>query len=179
VNSDWALRGDYDAAADFAQARAAGRVAVWAAALQRQDPSYAALVAARARYAAMVAAGGWPAIADGPPLKPGARNPRVAALRTRLAAEGYEAPVEKKADLADAALTRALGLFQAAHGLQANGVLDSQTTAALNVTAQDRLATIDLNLERARWMPYAMPADRIEVDIASATVVLSRAARRP
>jgi murein L,D-transpeptidase YcbB/YkuD len=51
-------------------------------------------------------------------------------------------------------------------------VLDAATTAALNVSAKDRLAAIDVNLERARWLPIALPTQRIEADIAGPQVTL-------
>lgn len=43
-------------------------------------------------------------------------------------------------------------------------MLGPATRAALNVTASDRLAQIDANLERWRWMPRSPPPDRVEVD---------------
>jgi murein L,D-transpeptidase YcbB/YkuD len=172
VNSDWALKAPYDPAADFAQARVEGRIGAWAAALAPKDGAYLALMAARARYAAIVAQGGWQPVPDGPPLKPGAEDPRILALRSRLAVEGYAAPPTKTPDVLDPGLDAALALFQARHGLKPDGVLVAATTTALNVTADARLAAIDLNLERARWLPDPLPPERIEVDIAATEAVL-------
>jgi murein L,D-transpeptidase YcbB/YkuD len=56
-------------------------------------------------------------------------------------------------------------------------VLGPATRAALNVTAQERLAQIEANLGRARWLPRPLPADRIEVDVGSATLRLFRGDR--
>ncbi|HEX5761142.1 MAG TPA: hypothetical protein VF121_18305, partial [Thermoanaerobaculia bacterium] len=49
---------------------------------------YAELRTALAAYRELAAAGGWPEVAAGPTLKPGATGERVAALRQRLAAGG-------------------------------------------------------------------------------------------
>ena len=92
IDKDFALRGDYDPAADFLAARLAGRVPDWAAGLAPTDPAYLALAAARARYAAIVAAGGWAALPAGKTVKAGATDARVPALRDRLALEGYAPP---------------------------------------------------------------------------------------
>jgi murein L,D-transpeptidase YcbB/YkuD len=175
VDRNFALRTPYDAAADFARARASGQVAAWITGMTRQDPGYLALLAARAQYAALAASGGWPQVAAGKPLKPGVADPRAPDLRARLAIEGYvdATPVDPKApDLYTPGLAAALADFQTHHALPADGVLTPATTDALNVSATDRLAAIDLNLQRARWLPMVMPAQRIEVDTAAPDATL-------
>jgi murein L,D-transpeptidase YcbB/YkuD len=175
LDDDFALRGPFDAAGEFAIARASGRLATWLDEQTRRDPAYLALVAARARYEDIDAHGGWGTIAAGKPVRPGLRDPRAAALRQRLAAEGYDAPAPadpKAADLLDPALAKALADFQDHHGLKPDSVLTVQTLAALNVSAHDRLAALDANLERARWLPVTMPDTRIEADLAGPEVAL-------
>jgi murein L,D-transpeptidase YcbB/YkuD len=172
IDANFALRGDYDAAKDFAAARADGRIAAWAASLAPADAQYAALIQARRLYAAAVAAGGWPSLPIGPGLKTGQTAPRVAALRQRLAAEGYVSPVGPDPNVFDQALAAQLAAFQANHGLHPTGVLDAKTLAALNTPADARLAQIDANLERARWEPRQLPPERIVVDIAGQTATL-------
>src|SRR5215469_15117266 len=71
VDAGFALRADYDAAADFDAARKAGRLADWAAGLAPSDPAYAGLVKARGFYAVAVAKGGWTEVPAGKPLKLG------------------------------------------------------------------------------------------------------------
>lgn len=77
-------------------------------------PAYAALRHALARYRALGSAGGWPALADGPALKPGMVDARVALLRQQLQARGDlvvaqnrepPAPVMPRSDLTAASLT--------------------------------------------------------------------------
>jgi murein L,D-transpeptidase YcbB/YkuD len=168
-----ALRPPYNAAADFAAVRRAGRVADWVRGLAPSDPAYQRLVAARGRYATIVSAGGWPIVPPGKPLKPGATDPRAPVLRQRLLAEGYveaasplAAPLVPPSppDLFDPSLAAALRDFQTDHALKADGILTAQTTDALDTPAEARLAAIDANLERERWLPRELPADRIEVD---------------
>lgn len=76
-------------------------------------PAYAGLRDALARYRALGAAGGWPTLADGPALKPGVADGRVALLRQQLQARGdlviagsHEPalPVMPRSDLSPASL---------------------------------------------------------------------------
>lgn len=173
VVDDWGLRpAPYDAAADFAAARTAGRLADWRAGLAPQSQAYRRLALERARYAAIVEAGDWERLTSGPALGPGDTGPRVEALRRRLATEGYPTQGDKPDAPFDAALSTQVALFQVRHDLGGDGRVGAATIAALNVPARERLAQIDLNLERERWAPRDPAADRIEVNIASADLVL-------
>ncbi len=189
VDRNFALRPAYDAASDFAAARRSGRVAAWVAALAPTDPLFVNLVAARQRYAAIVAKGGWPTIPAGAAPKLGAAEPRAPLLAVRLNIEGYDVEssvvgasppagattlAPARAPTFDAALATALRAFQVDHGLKADGVLSAATLAALDVPANDRLAAIDANLERERWLPHVLPADRIEVDTGDPQATLFR-----
>jgi murein L,D-transpeptidase YcbB/YkuD len=189
-----------DAAEQFGAARDAGRIAQWIAGTARIEPAYLALVKARDGYAAILKAGGWQPIADGKAPRLGASDARTPSLRARLALEGYlSAPTEPSPLLApllravqdaggappsqqaapetqfDAPLAAALAKFQDHHGLKADGVLTAATLAALNVPAEARLAAIEANLERARWLPNQMPATRIEVDLGGPDATLFEA----
>jgi L,D-transpeptidase YcbB len=172
IDANFALRGDDNPAADFAAARAGGRIGAWAADLAPKDPGYAALIQARRIYAAAVAAGGWPTVPGGAAIRAGARSPRVAALRQRLAAEGYVTQAGADPGRFDAGLAAQLAAFQQNHGLPATGALDAKTAAALEVSPAVRLAQIDANLERDRWAPRQALPGRIEVDIAGSTATL-------
>lgn len=178
VDREWALAAPYAAQADFEAAEAAGQVAAWAGQLRPRGPAYLSLVALRERYGAIVAGGGWAPVGVGPAVAAGRADPRTPALRQRLEIEGYAAgaPADPATPtLLDPALSEALRAFQLNHGLAATGALDAATQAALDVPAADRLALIDLNLERERWMPAEPPAARIEVDTAAQTLSLYKA----
>lgn len=176
VDRRWALAPSArDLPAELAAARSQDRLAGWLESLPPRAPGYRSLVEARGRYAALAAAGGWPTLSDGPTLRLGDNGPRVAALRARLASEGFGAPPATP-DLFDAGLAETLRTFQALHGAEADGVLGPATRAALNVTAAERLGQIDASLERWRWMRDA-PRDRIVVDTGRQEATLFRDGR--
>ena len=161
-----------DIRAELATAREQGRIAKWLAGLSPPFAGYRALQAVRSRYAQHAEAGGWPSLEKGTALREGDRGIAVAHLRMRLTAEGFLRTPD--GDLFDREVTRALASFQDAHALETDGVLGPVTLAALNVSAKDRLAQIDANLERWRWLPRDLPSERLEVDVAGAEATLFR-----
>jgi murein L,D-transpeptidase YcbB/YkuD len=171
IEPDWTLRAPYDAEADFAAARAEGRIAAWARALPRHDPAYLDLLAAWRRYDALAASGGWAKLPASAALKRGAKGRPVLLLRERLSKEGY-ADAHPGKPLFDAGLAAEVSDFQRRHGLPPRGAVNAPTLEALNVPAEARAATLAANLIRARWLPQEMPPDRIEADVAGAEVTL-------
>ena len=134
-------------------------------------------------YRAIVAAGGWPRVPEGPTLKAGMSDPRVAALRRRLlvtkdlaapaavaamnAPDGANAlgtPVDE--NFFDPALEAAVEFFQQRHGLTADGAVGPGTLRALNVPVADRIDQIRINLERGRWTLHEIKGDFVLVDVA-------------
>lgn len=170
---DWALRpGFYDADQDFAFALSQDRLDRWVATLAPPFERYRALQTALAQYRGIQARGGWPAIADGPPLKPGASGPRVVALRRRLAAENAAGAIDTASQRYDQTLAATVARAQARYGLPADGVVGATTLAAFNVPVEGRIEQIVANLERWRWMPRAWPRTRIEVNIPAAELAV-------
>ena len=113
-----------------------------------------------------------PPVPDGPSLKPGMRDPRVAALRARLAHFGDISLPEAEPDLFTPALAIALQSFQRRHGLEDDAVAGRQTLAALNVTAAERVEQILLNMERWRWLPRELGEAYVLANIAGFTVTM-------
>jgi len=164
-----------DLAGELRLARAGVGLEAWLRALPPTSAQYQALRAGRAHYAALAAAGGWKALPEGPTLRPGERAEAAPALRKRLAIEGYgEEAVTGDPGLFDPALETAVRTFQESHALDVDGVVGPATRRALDVPAAERLAQVDANLERWRWMPAALPADRVEVDTGAQEAVLYR-----
>lgn len=138
-----------------------------------QNPLYGQLRTALAKLREVAAQGGWPALADGPTLKPGGHDARVPALRQRLRLAGY--PVgEGVDDLYDPALEAALEQFQREQYLAADGHLGKATLAALNVPVAARIGQLRVNLERARWLMHELQGRFVVVDIAGYQVAYYR-----
>lgn len=135
-----------------------------------QHPYYGQLRTALAKLREVAAQGGWPAIADGPTLKPGSHDPRVPVLRQRLQLVGH-AVGDGADDLYDPALEAALKQFQREQYLAADGHLGKATLAALNVPVASRIEQLRANLERARWLLHQLQGKFVVVDIAGYQVI--------
>jgi murein L,D-transpeptidase YcbB/YkuD len=133
-----------------------------------KHPLYIELKAMLQQYTQFEASGGWPKIPDGPPLKPGQTDPRIAILRERLKVTGqWEAgAVVTLPDLYDQATADAVETFQAGNGLEPDGILGPGTLAALNVTASERVDQLRANLERGRWLLRTMGPEAVVVNVA-------------
>ena len=168
---DWAVRPEpYDAQRELALALTENRLAEWIAALPPQFEGYRGLRGALVRYRAMTAAGPWARIADGPTLKLGSTGPRVLQLRQRLAREDALVDAADPNPLFDPALAEAVGRFQIRSGMKPDGLVGKPTLASLNTTLDTRIAQVEANLERWRWLPRVWPATRLEVNIAGGTL---------
>ena len=130
--------------------------------MRPQYDDYAALQKQLTRFRDIVNHGGWQPVPSGKMLKRGAHDSpaRLAALRARLAAEGFAADSDSASSAPsartatyDAALAGAVADFQAHHGIVVDSMLGGETLQSLNVPAQYRLAQIAANLERLRWLP--------------------------
>jgi murein L,D-transpeptidase YcbB/YkuD len=130
---------------------------------------YARLQEALEKYRAIAAAGGWPALPEGPTLRVGDRDAAVLGLRERLARENADGPVGS-GDLFDAPLEAAVRQFQARHGLDVDGAVGRRTRAALDTPVAARIAQLSANLERRRWLGEAPGARQVRVNVAAYTL---------
>jgi murein L,D-transpeptidase YcbB/YkuD len=127
--------------------------------MRPQDPGYDSLRTQLMLYREIVGKGGWPTIPEGKQLRPGDRAPaaRIAALRGRLAAEGYvSADSAASAGVYDRALAGAVAEYQKRHSIGVDSLLGGETLESLNLPADFRVAQIAANLERYRWMPRSL-----------------------
>jgi L,D-transpeptidase YcbB len=169
---EWGLRpAAYNPAPDFQQAVTQDRLAAWLDSLPPPYTGYDSLRGALATYRGIAQRGGWPMIPAGADLKPGDRDPRVSLLRARLAVEDTTVSPNGK-DAMDPSLVQALMRAQKRFGLEPNGILGKQTLAALNTPVSERVGQIIANMERWRWLPAELPADRIQVNIAAAVLTV-------
>lgn len=166
--NEWGLKPvAYDPAADFVAAVQQDRLAEWLGTLPPPYTGYQTLQKGLATYRDIAARGGWRPLSAGPDLKEGSTGPRVAALEARLAVEDPTVAVDG-APIFDAALTQAVQRAQKRFGLNPTGVVGKATLDALNVPVERRLDQIEANMERWRWLPQVLPADRIQVNVAAA-----------
>ncbi len=68
-------------------------------------------------------------------------------------------------NLYDHNLVSAIERFQRRHGLKADGRLNPQTIAELNIPIERRIQQIVVNMERSRWLPLQTSGDHIAVNI--------------
>ena len=98
------------------------------------------------------AEGGWVTVPKGAVLRPDMEDERIPILRQRLIQSGDLAANAHEGNIYDGALVEALKRFQARTGLEIDGVIGPTTLSQLNISIQDRIKLVALNLERRRWM---------------------------
>jgi len=121
-------------------------------ALAPRSDNYARLKRRLAQYRAKAQNGPFTTVPDGETLKPGMSVPRVAALRQRLIEEDIPGAEGHSGTVYDGTLVDAVRTFQAHHGLADDGVIGKETQARLNITLEEKLIQMELNMERRRWM---------------------------
>ena len=94
--------------------------------------------------------GGWPTVSGTAKMEPGDKGPRVKQVAERLLVTGELPVLGVDPELYDPALEVAVKAFQKAHGLNADGVIGKRTIEEMNVSAEERLEMVLLNLDRMR-----------------------------
>ena len=141
------------------------------AALERLRPAhsgYTTLRNALARLHGLAAANGWPVLDNTITLRPGERGFTVNDLRRRLAVSGDLDPTGPDDDwfFFDTTLATAVKRFQQRNGLKTDGVVGRVTFGMLNVSVEQRIRQVVLNLERWRWLPHDLGTRYIIVNTA-------------
>ena len=118
--------------------------------LAPQNREYTGLMKQKLRLERLVADGGWgPKVPSGK-FKPGQTGKSVIALRNRLISLGYMG--NSATQTYDSDIQKAVQKFQLEHGLEADGVAGKITVDEINVTAQARLKSVIVAMERERWL---------------------------
>ena len=133
---------------------------------QPSNPRYAALRSSLANYLALADKGGWGSVPLGEALKPGVKDSRVPAIRTRLKLTDGVGPSRVESEIYDDALVDAVKRFQARQGLENDGVIGASTIVAMNVPLQERIQSIVMAMERLRWLPEDLGQQYVIVNIA-------------
>jgi murein L,D-transpeptidase YcbB/YkuD len=118
----------------------------------RSDEMVASMEDAIARYQQIAQQGGWPVVPPGRMMREGEDDDRVPALRRRLIASGDLKARSQYYNSAsfDDELTQAVKRFQRRNGLRPTGRVERSTYPALNMTAEERINQLRLNLGRIR-----------------------------
>jgi murein L,D-transpeptidase YcbB/YkuD len=137
---------------------------------------YRKLQVALANYRQIAANGGWPVIPDGPTLKPGNSDPRLAVLARRLIISNDLAAsdVGDEPAIYDERLQQAVRHFQGRHGLDTDAAIGPATLRALNIPVEKRIEQLEVNIERARWVLDDIEDDFVLVNIAGFSAYLLR-----
>jgi murein L,D-transpeptidase YcbB/YkuD len=109
--------------------------------------------------------GGLPEIPSGSELTVGDTSGRVPLLQETLAWQGDSTAAAGPDSVYTRALARAVTRFQRRHALKADGVLGDSTLAALNVPMKERIRTLEINMERWRWLPNSLGERYVLVNI--------------
>ncbi|MBX3502987.1 MAG: L,D-transpeptidase family protein [Alphaproteobacteria bacterium] len=86
-------------------------------------------------------------------LRPGAVDPRIAVIRTRLAETepNVPEPGANGPNHYDDALVDAVKRYQEEHNLSVDGVIGAKTVFSLNIPIEERVQQVVVNLDRRRW----------------------------
>jgi L,D-transpeptidase YcbB len=157
----------YNAVEGLETALSGGAFADYLAKLPPMQVEYRALRNLLARYRDIAARGGWPTTPESGQIGMLARDTQSSRERDRLL-------IEDEAFSADPAradgLRDAIARFQQHHGLGVDGHVGRETIEALNVPVEDRIAQIEANMERWRWMPRTFEVRYVTVNAAAATL---------
>jgi L,D-transpeptidase YcbB len=121
--------------------------------LRPPQPGYAFLRRALGEYREMAVRGGWGSVKGVRGLRRGSRGEPVGRLSHRLAVMGDLLEGEDRNQF-DPSVELGLMRFQERHGLEVTGRVDSGTWRVLGVPLEERIAQIELNMERWRWLPH-------------------------
>jgi murein L,D-transpeptidase YcbB/YkuD len=101
----------------------------------------------------------------GKTLKPGDSSSVILALKKRLESFGALND-EPPTNIFDESLEKAIKAFQKQHGLMVDGLPGKKTFERLNLTTQDYIDMLRVNMERLRWFDDDLPEEYLLVNIA-------------
>lgn len=154
VDQEWFLSlPELELASLFEQTRGDDSICHSIFLLRPKHPQYARLRQTLAEYRQIQQQGGWSAIPAGALIKPGMEDEQVPLIRRRLIISGDYFGNSSSSLLLDQELSDAVKQFQHRHGIYTDGMVGDETRVAMSIPVEQRLAQIQANLERWRWVP--------------------------
>ncbi len=130
-----------------------------------RDPQYDALRKALRAYESLPRPSSGILVGEGRALSPGDVGPRVGRLRERLLGPGHSTEGEDERNTFDEELEEAVRAYQSSNGLASDGIAGPSTVRQLDMSDDERIALIKLNLERWRHLPVDLGRDHVLVNI--------------
>ena len=116
-------------------------------------------------------AGGWKTIDFDKDVKlePRETSPLIPIIRQRLASSlvSTNGSENQTDDFYDSVLVSKVSAFQKQHGLLDDGIVGQRTLEAMNISVDEKIDQVRVNMERARWLVNDLIQKRIVVNIAS------------
>ena len=129
-----------------------------------QSSEYARLLVEYQKLSEIIRNGGWSNIATDRIVRFGDSGDDVVAIRNRLFDQGYMP--NSISTKFDKKLLKAVQKYQSDHGLIPDGIIGAGTILELNITAEQRLSSIIVALERERWLGDTLGQRYIWVNLA-------------
>jgi murein L,D-transpeptidase YcbB/YkuD len=137
--------------------------------LQPVNPRYKDLMDILARLRQIQAQGGWGTIAlPKVALKKGMSNTVVGQIRKRLAMLGYQ--VSRGGDYFDNDFEADLKAYQERSAIKPDGMISSASSSVIrfmNYSVEQRIAQVEVTMEKLRWLPRDMETRHIFVNLAT------------
>lgn len=131
--------------------------------LHPQSKQYSLLLKEKTRLEKIIAKGGWNSELPNEMVRPGDEGAKVVLVRNALIKRGYLG--RSSSEVYDGKLRRAVQLFQLRHGLAPDGIAGPATFSEMAKTAQERLASVLVALEREKWTNFDFGSRHVIVNL--------------
>lgn len=136
--------------------------------LRPQNPAYKMYMDLLAAYRVIANNGGWGAIEEYGVVKSGNEDERIPAIRQRLRITNeLSTDTNMNSMVYDEVLESDIKQFQNRNALTPDGVIGKGTLEALNISVEEMINKLRVNMERNRWVMASMSEDYIIVNIAA------------
>ena len=129
------------------------------------NESYKNIKGYLAKYMEVAKKGGWPVVqTTAKSIKPGSASPIILTIKKRLLLSGdYKG--QDTTDMYDPSLEEAVRSFQERHGYTPDGIIAASTIKEMNISVEETIQKLLINLDRMRWMPSKPSGNLIVVNI--------------